>query len=98
MGAPPPPGAYAPANNGTAYDERYFSAPDGGGVRHMLRRTLTDWAMTGSNAAGGVYNANYATRNPRASKQVDILLDTVGNALAKTTTYGYDTTYQFSVG
>jgi hypothetical protein len=64
----------------------------------MLRRTLTDWAMTGSNAVGGVYNANYATRNPRASMQVEILLDTGGNALAKTTTYGYDTTYQFNVG
>lgn len=83
---------------GMAYDERAYSPPDAGGVRHMLRRTLTEWSMTGSNAVGlvGVNNAN---RNPRVTKQVDILLDTgTGNALTKTTVYGYDTTYQFSTG
>jgi YD repeat-containing protein len=98
IGGPTAPWSYDPATNGTAYDERIYSAPDSGGVRHMLRRKLTDWATTGSNSAGGVTNSNVATRNPRMSRQVEILLDTGGNALAKTTTYGYDTTYQFDVG
>jgi RHS repeat-associated protein len=86
------------ARTGMAYDERTYSAPDAGNVRHMLRRTLTEWSVTGSNAVGlvGVGNAN---RNPRVTKRVEILLDTgTGNALAKTTVYGYDTTYQFSTG
>ena len=94
------PWSYTPdgARDGMAYDERAYSVPGAGGVRSMLRRTLTEWSMTGSNAVGltGVGNAN---RNPRAAKQVEILLDTgTGSALAKTTVYGYDTTYQFSTG
>jgi RHS repeat-associated protein len=96
LGGPTSPWSYDPATNGTAFDERYYSAPDGGGVRHMLRRKLTDWATTGSNGSG-ITNANVATRNPRMSREVEILLDTGGNALAKSTTYGYDTTYQFNV-
>jgi RHS repeat-associated protein len=87
------------ARAGLAYEERYYSAPDASGVRHMLRRRLTDWAMTGSNATGLFPSAQqYASRNPRMTKQVEILLDTGGAALAKTTTYGYDLTYQFSTG
>ena len=96
LGGPTSPWSYDPATNGTAFDERNYSAPDGGGVRHMLRRKLTDWATTGSNGSGST-NANVATRNPRISREVEILLDTGGNALAKSTTYGYDTTYQFNV-
>ncbi len=91
---------YSPdgARAGLAYDERTYSAPDGGGVRHMLRRTLTEWAMTGSNAVG-LLDVSKATRNARVTKQVELLLDTGGgSALAKTTTCGYDTTYQFDVG
>jgi RHS repeat-associated protein len=87
------------ARVGLAYDERYYSAPDASGVRHMLRRRLTDWAVTGSNATAQFTSAQqYASRNPRMTKQVEILLDTGGDALAKTTTYGYDLTYQFSTG
>jgi RHS repeat-associated protein len=84
---------------GLAYDERYYSAPDAAGARQMLRRKLTEWTITGSNATGLFPGAQqYANRNPRITKEVEILLDTGGDALTKTTTYGYDTTYQFTVG
>jgi RHS repeat-associated protein len=94
------PWSYTPdgARDGMAYDERAYSTPDSGGVRKMLRRTLTEWSMTGSNAVGlaGVGNAN---RNPRVTKLAEILFDPISNsALAKTTVYGYDTTYEFSTG
>jgi hypothetical protein len=75
------------ARAGRAYDERVYS--DSG---QMLRRKLTEWSMTGSNAG------NAANRNPRVTRETEFILDTGGNALAKTTTYGYDTTFQFDVG
>src|SRR5713226_7948449 len=75
---------------GRAYDERVYSASGA-----MLRRTLTDWVVSGSTLGG---NSN-ATRNPRVAKSVDIVLDTgTSNALVKTTIPGYDLTYQFDVG
>jgi RHS repeat-associated protein len=87
------------ARAGRAYDERFYSAPDGGGVRHLLRRRLTDWAVTGSNATAQFpYAQQYANRNPRVAKEVELLLDTSGDALAKVTTYGYDLTYEFYTG
>jgi len=75
------------ARAGRAYEERVYS--DSG---QMLRRKLTEWSMTGSNAG------NAANRNPRVTRETEFILDTGGNALAKTTTYGYDTTFQFDVG
>src|SRR5205807_7570369 len=76
-----------------------YSPPDGQGNRRMLRRKLMEWSVTGSNATGLFPNAQqYAARNPRVTKEVEILLDTDGSAVAKTTTYDYDLTYQFGVG
>ena len=84
---------------GMSYDQRSYSAPDASGARTMLRRKLTEWSVTGSNATGLFPGAQqYANRNPRVTKEVEILLDTGGNALTKTTTYEYDTTYEFTVG
>jgi hypothetical protein len=67
-----------------AYEERIISA-----TGQMLRRTLTNWVTSGPAPAppAGVSNA---TRNARATKTVEILLDTTGNALAKMTTTNYD--------
>jgi len=66
---------------GTAYDERAFSS---GG--QMLRRTLTEYTVSGPTPGG----ESTATRDPRVTKQVSIVLDTGGNALAATTTMQYD--------
>lgn len=81
------------ARAGNIYDERIFSASG-----QMLRRKLTDWAMTGSNAAGNFPGTLIANRNARVVRAVELILDTGGNALAKSTTTSYDTTYQFTVG
>jgi RHS repeat-associated protein len=69
---------------GRAYEERVISA-----TGQMLRRTLTNWVTSGPAPAPptGVSNA---TRNARITKTVEVLLDTTGNALAKTTTTNYD--------
>jgi RHS repeat-associated protein len=86
------------ARAGRTYDERYFSAPDSGGVRQMLRRKLTEWTMSGASTSSQQPGVQSANRNVRMTKEIEILLDNGTSALAKTTTYGYDTTYQFDVG
>src|SRR6185295_18029407 len=69
------------ARAGMAYQEKTFSASG-----QMLRRTLTKWITDGPTPGGDAS----ATRNPRVSKQVQILLDTTGDALTRTTFYAYD--------
>ncbi|MFY9553322.1 MAG: RHS repeat-associated core domain-containing protein [Blastocatellia bacterium] len=66
---------------GMSYEERTYSASD-----EMLRRTLTDWRWDGPTAGGEAS----AMRDQRVSKQVEIVLDTGGDALTKKTTYQYD--------
>jgi len=77
---------------GRTYDERIFSASG-----QMIRRKLTDWATTPSNATGGPSGTQAANRNARIVREVEILLD-APVAVARTRTYGYDTTYQYDVG
>ncbi|MGH9769610.1 MAG: RHS repeat domain-containing protein, partial [Blastocatellia bacterium] len=72
------------ARTGRAYEERVISA-----TGQMLRRILTNWVTSGPTPAPPAGYVN-ATRNARATKTVEILLDTGGNALAKTTTMNYD--------
>lgn len=69
------------ARNGRAYEERTYNASN-----QMIRRTLTEWVMDGPLPGGH----STATRNPRPTKTIEILLDTTGDALAKTTTTQYD--------
>lgn len=66
---------------GMAYEERSFSA-----TGKMLRRSLTQWDASGPVPGGH----SAAQRDPRIIKEVTILLDTDGDALTKTVTYGYD--------
>lgn len=86
------------ARAGKIYEGRAYSAPENG-VRRLLRRTLSEWAMTGSNALG-VPGATDASRNPRVAKEVIILLnpDGVSDALTTTTEYEYDLSNQFTTG
>jgi YD repeat-containing protein len=67
---------YDNARSGHAYDERTYNASG-----QMLRRTLTEWTVTQS---------NYAERDARPIKEVSVILDTGGNALASITTTNYD--------
>src|SRR5262245_22034297 len=69
------------AQTGRAYEERTYSA-----TGQMLRRTLVEWSVSGPLPGGHPS----ATRDPRGTKKVEILLDTGGNALAATTVTSYD--------
>jgi RHS repeat-associated protein len=70
------------ARSGRAFDERVY---DANGL--MLRRSLTEWTVSGPTSGG----YSLATRDPRVTKRVEIILDTgTSNALASTTTMVYD--------
>ncbi|MGA9997904.1 MAG: RHS repeat-associated core domain-containing protein [Pyrinomonadaceae bacterium] len=79
------------ARVGRVYDMRFYSAPDSSGNRHILRRNLTRWDVTGSNATSQLPGLQNATRDPRAVKEVEILFEDGGSsALARMTEYTYD--------
>lgn len=70
---------------GTSWEERISAPSSAGGA--MLRRLLTDWTTSGP-TSGGWWTA---TRNPRVTKEISILLDTgTSNALTSTSTMTYD--------
>ncbi len=93
------PFGFEDARQGMAYEERVY-APGTNGA--MLRRSLTDWDQTANTVPPSIPeldNTNKtAYRNPRPTKEVSLILDTGGDALAKTVTQQYDTTYQLSTG
>lgn len=76
---------------GRAYEESAYNAS-----QQMMRRTLTKWEYF--KTPDGSYSVAYpnsflvsrASRDPRATRQVEILLDTGGDALAKATEMDYD--------
>lgn len=77
------PYGFSLAELGMQLEERTFVSAGG----PMLRRRLTKWTSSGPLPGGW----NSATRNPRAVKQVSILLDTLtSNALTATTTISHD--------
>ena len=92
---------YDSALNGLAYEERVY-APGINGP--MIRRSLTDWAVSSATydrpQPPGISTTGYytATRNARPKKTVSLVLDTGGVALTSASTSDYDLTYQFSVG
>ncbi|HJT29925.1 MAG TPA: RHS repeat-associated core domain-containing protein [Pyrinomonadaceae bacterium] len=94
---------YRDSRQGLLAEQRVYAPELQGGA--MLRRTLYQYGQTSSVTAkptpNGISNPGTYTayRNPRIEKRVDIILDTGGDALAKTTIYGYiDNTFQFSTG
>jgi YD repeat-containing protein len=66
---------------GMAYEERAYNSSS-----QMLRRSLTAWQVSGPQPGG----FSGASRDPRVTTGVNLLLDTGGNALAATTTMQYD--------
>jgi RHS repeat-associated protein len=82
---------------GSVYDEKVYEYEGG----PMLRRKLTSMTYTSRNVTvnfNGQTTVAPAMRNPRPTKEVDIIMDSGGDGLAKTMTYQYDTTYQFTTG
>lgn len=96
---------YEDPRNGNPFDERVhgFNNPDGT-PGPMLRRKLTSWEQTTNTVPPRTTNlgdvAVPAYRNVRVNKEVNLILDTGGNAnaLAKTTTFQYDATHQLTTG
>ena len=86
------PFGFEPAKRGQVADERVYDKQ--GGV--MLRRSLTDYGWTEFKVqprAGGVLTGDVeitAYRNARPTKSVSLILDTGGDAFAKTVNYKYD--------
>ena len=70
---------------GLIYDERVL-APNNG---PMLRRKLTEWVVDGTVEYYGS-RLMYKTRNPRPAREVEIILDTGGDALTVATEMTYD--------
>jgi RHS repeat-associated protein len=66
---------------GKLYEERSYDSSG-----QMMRRSLTEWEVSGAQS-GGYW---LAKRDPRVIKQVELLLDTGGNAQAAATTTSYD--------
>lgn len=94
---------YRDSRQGMVTQERVFAPVSQGGA--MLRRTLYQYGQTTSIAnnpvpPGAFPSGTYTGyRNARAEKTVNIVLDTGGDAVAKTTIFEYiDNTYQFSTG
>lgn len=75
------------ARIGLPYDERVYS-PTG----QLLRRKLTEWAVTSFTVPPQILHgqSTVATRDPRATKVVELVMDTGGNALVGITTHQYD--------
>ena len=94
---------YKDAREGLVSEQRVYAPQSQGGA--MLRRTINQFGVTTSitnkpvppnTNNSGTYTAY---RNPRLEKTINIILDTGGNALVKTTVHGYiDNGNQFSTG
>jgi RHS repeat-associated protein len=96
------PFGFQDARNGMVFDERVY-APNPDGTRGpMVRRKVLKWEMSENLVPPRIglpgERTEKAYRNPRPVRDVSILLDTDGDALAKTLTYFYDTTHQLSTG
>jgi RHS repeat-associated protein len=93
---------YMDARNGTAVDERIYAPAAAGGA--MLRRSVTEFTQSSVNInkpqPPGTINPGFYTafRNARPTKTVSMLLDTGGDALAKTVTYEYASGYEYTTG
>jgi RHS repeat-associated protein len=90
---------------GNIVEKRAYSTSSNGLGGSLLRRELTKYDESANSYTwNSVCNTtNYsrtvvAYRNPRPIKHTTILFEGSGSALAQTTTYSYDTTYQYSTG
>jgi RHS repeat-associated protein len=96
------PFGFEDAANGMVIETRVYAPNPDGTKGTMLRRSLTKWEKSEQDVQHRTAlpgdEVEKAYRNARAAKEVSLILDTGGDALAKTLTYQYDTTYQLSTG
>lgn len=94
------PFGFEDARQGQVYEERVYAPGEGGA---MLRRTLREFDQTGNAVQPSIPaldpTMKSAYRNARLRKEVILMLDTGGDALAKTITHDYEPNeYELSTG
>jgi RHS repeat-associated protein len=94
------PFGFEDSRQGHVYEERIY-APGVGGA--MLRRTVRELDQTTNTVQPSIPQLDNTTktayRNPRPTKEVNLILDTGGDALVKTMTYEYASNgYELSTG
>ncbi len=94
------PFGFEDARQGLVFEQRvYDKVPSQGGV--MLRRSLSDFAWTDNPVPPRIglqgEQTCHAFRNARPIKEVSLLLDTGGDALAKLMTYGYNSNPEYTL-
>ncbi len=80
------------AKSGMVFEETTYAQGAEFGLKGpMLRRSLTEWGLSQYvKQGGGVPGGFIVSRDPRVIKQVELLLDTGGEALASMTTLAHD--------
>ena len=94
------PFGFEDARQGSIYEERVYA---GGQSGAMFRRTLTEFTQTSNTVQASIPQIDNTTktayRNARPTKTVSLILDTGGDALAKTVTYEYASNgYELTTG
>lgn len=96
---------FTDSRNGSVVQRKIFSTSTDGLGGTLLRREITQYEQTTNTVAivapcgQGTYTTYFSpTRNPRPNKQVSITFEGSGSALAQTSIFSYDTTYQLSTG
>ena len=95
------PFGFEDSRQGEVYEERTY-APGVGGA--MLRRMVRELDQTSNTVQPSIPQLDPTTktayRNPRTIREVNLILDTGGDALAKTVQYEYDPfpTYKLTIG
>ncbi|HUR98219.1 MAG TPA: RHS repeat-associated core domain-containing protein [Pyrinomonadaceae bacterium] len=95
----------SPSQNGMVFEKRIYSASADGFGGSLLRRELTQYeesTYTYTYTAAGI-NPPYtktvsAFRNARPNKNVSLIFEGSGPALAEASIFAYDTTNEFSTG
>ena len=91
---------YTDTRTGMVLERKAFSSSGS-----ILRRELSEHQQSTNsfNLTGQCGQTNFSTavtayRNPRVTKTVSLLFEGSGSALAQTSMFSYDTTYQYSTG
>jgi RHS repeat-associated protein len=91
--------------SGVVLQRKSYSTSTDGLGGNLLRRELTEYAMTNiayqqtAQCGATSVTLNYSTaRNARPTKSISVIFEGSGSALAQTSTFAYDTTYEMSTG
>lgn len=90
---------YSDPRDGATVERRTYSTSSNGLGGNLLRREMISYERTANYVTTLPTNdVIYAYRNIRPVKEVSVIFEGSGSALAQTKTYTYDTTYAMSTG